>query len=286
MITEKAINLHHKSFVFEEFSEHGKKIGFYDPFTETPLHPDEIPRSIAEHPRLNAGLNYLAQRSHDMTLTIMPAPHAAGDVHNQRDLEQAFSEHDAIFFEGIGNTKDQRDVVWEVSAGNRSHLTDDEVTQFGDYGVRKLAALAGKNKPSFFADMSIDGDDYEKSLIEWGGILDTLYEKIGGANGEELEILNLTAGINLAAVTILREWYILANIGAHMKELDEQAGYKSNSPMLLIGKLHGQTLPTKLQKLGVNCKLRTPHMDSRGEQRMLDIPFDLVQALSHYAVTY
>lgn len=286
MVTEKAINLHHNSFVFEEFSEHRKKLGFYDPFTETPLHPDEIPKSIAEHPRLNAGLNYLAGRANDLTVTIMPAPHSAESVHDGSDLVRAYSEHDVIFFEGIGNTKAQRDAIWDVSAGKRTSLTDDEAYEFGDYGVRKVAALVGQNKPAFFADMPIDGDEYEKSLIEWGGVLDTLYEQIQHASGEELENLNLTAGINLAAVTILREWYILANIGAQLKDLEEQAGYKSTSPMLLIGELHGQTLPFKLQKLGVRSELRLPRMDSTGEKKDLDIPFDLVQALSHYAVTY
>lgn len=79
-----------------------------------------------------------------MTLSVYGAPHGDEAVHDMQALMDTFQAHDVIFLEGVGHNSQQRDVVWDVSARNKSTLTDDEAEQFGTYGQRKLAALYNK----------------------------------------------------------------------------------------------------------------------------------------------
>jgi hypothetical protein len=216
----------------------------------------------------------------------MAASHGDNDVHDIAEMIQEFTDHDAIFFEGLSNTQQQRDAVWDISAGNKSTLTDDEARQFGEYGVRKLAALSKQNKPVFFADIPSDGDDYERSLLQWGNVFDELRDKMNNAQGDELENLQLAAGMNIAAATIMREWYMIGSIGSQLADLDIHGGYKSTRPLMLVGSFHGQTLPTKLSALGIRSSIIVPTMVERGEAQSLAIPFDLVKALSHCAVKF
>lgn len=282
MSQQLAAEMHNASFNSQELSDGQLHITFIDPFTNEQLSPDRVPSSIEAQPHLREGLDYLRSRSTDMALSVYAAPHGNEAVHDMQELMDTFGAHDVIFLEGVGHNAQQRDVIWDVSAGNKTTLTDDEAEQFGSYGQRKLAALLQQNKPVFFADVPSDGSDFEQAFLEWDGMLDTLKGMIDEGQGDP-DSLNLAMGINLTATTILREWYMLASMGRELKRLDE-AGYKSTNPMFLVGAVHGETLPAKASVLGVQTSVNMPRMTENGEKRTVDIPFNFVRAVGACAI--
>ncbi len=283
MSTPLSAEMHNASFVSHDLGDGTKHIAFVDPFTDEQLSPDRVPISIEAQPHLREGLDYLRNRGNDLGLTIYAAPHGDGSVHDMRELMDAFATHDVIFLEGVGHNEQQRDLVWDVSAGNKSTLTDEEGQTFGPYGQRKLAALLRQNKPVYFADVPSDGGDFEQAFLEWDGMVDTLKGMIDGGQGDPND-LGLAMGINLTATTIMREWYMLAAMGRELKRL-EVAGYRSENPMFLVGAVHGETLPHKASVLGLDTSVTLPTMAENGEKRTVDIPFDFVRAVGACAIT-
>lgn len=282
MSQQLAAEMHNASFNSQELNDGQLHITFVDPFTNEQLSPDRVPSSIEAQPHLREGLDYLRSRSSDISLSVYAAPHGNDAVHDMQELLDTFQAHDVIFLEGVGHNAEQRDLIWDVSAGNKSTLTDEEAKTFGNYGQRKLAALLGQNKPVFFADMPSDGGDFEQAFIEWDGMLDTLKGMIDEGQGDP-ESLGLAMGINLTATTIIREWYMLASMGRGLQQL-EDAGYKSSNPMFLIGATHGETLPAKASVLGLHTSVSLPRMAENGERRTVDIPFNFVRAVGACAV--
>lgn len=283
MSTPLSAEMHNASFVSHDLNDGRKHIAFVDPFTDEYLSPDRVPASIETQPHLREGLDYLRSRSNDLDLTIYAAPHGDGSVHDMRELMDTFAAHDVIFLEGVGHNAQQRDLIWDVSAGNKATITDEEGQAFGPYGQRKFAALLRQNKPVYFADVPSDGGDFEHAFLEWDGMVDTLKGMIDQSNGDP-DSLGLAMGINLTATTILREWYMLAAMGRELKQL-EAAGYKSENPMFLVGAIHGETLPHKAGVLGINPNVALPRMAEDGERRTVGIPFDFVRAVGACAIT-
>jgi hypothetical protein len=283
MSTTLSAEMHNASFVSRDLDDGRKHIAFVDPFTDEYLSPDRVPASIETQLHLREGLDYLRSRSNDLDLTIYAAPHGDCSVHDMRELMDTFAAHDVIFLEGVGHNAQQRDLIWDVSAGNKSTITDDEGRAFGPYGQRKLAALLRQNKPVYFADVPSDGGDFERAFIEWDGMLDTLKGMVDGGQGDS-DSLGLAMGINLTATTIMREWYMLAAIGRELKQLDS-VGYRSENPMFLVGALHGETLPHKASVLGLDTSVTVSTMRENGEQRTVDMPFDFVRAVGACAIT-
>jgi hypothetical protein len=277
-----ASEMHNASFNIRALGDGQSHITFIDPFTNEQFSPDRVPTSIETQPHLREGLDYLRSRSADMELFVYGAPHGDGAVHDMQELIDTFQSHDAIFLEGMGHDAQQRDAIWDISAGNKQTLTDDEAEQFNPYAQRKFAALLRQNKPVFFADVPGDGGNFEQSFLEWDNMLSTLKKMIDGGRGDPKN-LNLAMGINLTATTILREWYMLASMGRELKRLDD-AGYKSNNPMFLVGTVHAETLPAKASVLGVNTSVNLPRMHENGERRPLAIPFNFVRAVGSCAV--
>lgn len=278
--------LHSNSFRLEHRADNRRHIGFADPFTGEALSPHRVPTSIEVQPKLRAGIDYLRQRENDLNLSIMGAPHGPNDVHDMAELMRAIRSHDALFLEGFDHTQRERDMLWNISSGKKTDLTDQEERELGPNRTLQLAALFRADVPAYFADLPGDGDDYEQSLGSWNGVLETLMKQMPGAEGQGRENLLLAASINLTAVSIMREWYMIASIGEQLGVLDRMGGYRSHSPLFIIGTTHGQTLPKKLEVLGVKSSLIIPRMHERGDARNLDIPFDFVKALSHCAIDF
>ncbi len=282
MATPAAAELHNASYQAHDLSDGRQHITFLDPFTGEQLRPDRVPGSIEAQPHLRQGLDYLRSRGTSIDLSVYAAPHGDNSVHDMQELIDAFESHDAIFLEGIGHTAVDRDLVWDVSASNKRTITEEEGQRFGPYGQRKLAALVGQNKPTYFADLPADGDSYDRYTMEWNGMVDTLGKMISDQNGDP-ESLALAMGINLTATTILREWYMLATIGLELSRLDA-AGYKSEKPLFLVGQMHGTTLLDKAAVLGVHTSVTEATMAEHGESRTVSIPFDFVKAVGACAI--
>ncbi len=283
MATRLSTELHNSSFNARDLRDGTKHIEFVDPFSNELLSPYKVPASIEAQPHLKEGMDYLRSRSGDLQLAIYAAPHGDNAVHDMRELMDAFAAHDVIFFEGVGHNEHQRKLIWDVSLGNRTTLTDEEGQSFGPYGQRKLAALLRQNKPVYFADLPSDGGEFEHALLDWNGMVETLNSMIDQSSNDQ-EGHKLALGINLTATTIMREWYMLATIGYNLKRLDE-AGYKSKDPLFLVGAMHGETLPYKAGVIGLRTNVTLPTMAERGEQRLVDIPFDFVKAVGACAIT-
>lgn len=279
----QSLERHNASYVVRNLSDGSKHITFVDPFSGSYLSPYRVPMSIEAQPQLRDGLDYLRNRDDELKLTIYAAPHGDRSIHDMRELEQAFQTHDAIFLEGIGHTQQQRDLVWNVSAGNKSTLTKEECRTVGPYIQRKLAVLLGMNIPVYFADIPGDGGDFEKAYLEWDGTVDILKNMIGDIRVDPARI-SLAMSIHLVATTIIREWYMLATIGHELKSLHD-VGYSSENPMFLVGTKHGRTLPHKANVLNLATLVVEPTMVEAGVIRDITIPFDFSQAVGACAIT-
>ncbi len=201
---------------------------------------------------------------------------------DKRYLQKSFLSHDSLFLEGLGHSQSDRDLVWDLSAGNKSGMSDDELGPFNSFNRSKLSALEGVNKPVYITDISSDGEDYERSLMEWGSLFDQFRDQSEQPEASNQEGLKLAAGINLVGTTILREWYMIGGIGYELSTL-QQANHKSSSPLFVVGKLHAETLPMKLKALGVKSSVILPRMNNAGIRDPADIPFDFIQAVAECA---
>lgn len=283
MSSPLSAEMHNASYVSHDLDDGSKHILFIDPFTSEPFSPDRVPMSIEAQPYLHEGLGYLRRMHNDLNLTIYAAPHGDGSVHDMHELMDALATHGAIFLEGLGHNAHQRDLVWNVSAGNKEAVTEKEGLAFGPYGQRMLAALLRQKKPVYFADVPSDGGDFERAFLEWDDMGDTLKSMIDGGQGDP-DSLRLAMGINLTATTIMREWYMLATMGRELKRLDD-AGYKSQNPMFLVGSTHGETLPHKANVLGLETSVSMLTTAENSEKLTLEIPFDFIHAVGACAIT-
>lgn len=277
--TKTPIELHNASFSATSHENGEISYTFCDPFVERPLSPESPAESIEDQPDLKRGLDYLRENRDRISVDIMGAPHGEETVHDIKELDITFGSHDSIFFEGIGHDKEARDLLWQVSSGTTETLTGDQAAKFGQYGQQKLAVLLRKNKPTFFADIPGDGTAYEDQLLEWSDLLGQIL-KI-----EDDSQTGIGAMVNLTATTIVREWYMIATIGKELSNL-EAAGYTSTNPLFLVGTRHRETLPQKLNVLGVKSNIIVPRIVNKGEQRTMRMPFDFVQAVANCAIKY
>jgi hypothetical protein len=275
--------MHNTSFSMEKVNYEEALITFHDPFTGEILDPDKPPSSFEDQPELKQGLDYLRLNGSRINITIFGAPHGDEAVHANGDLRSAFEAHDSIFLEGLSHTQKERDLVWDLSAGNVTQPSSEQLDGFGEYGKRKIEALKGVTRPVFFADIPADGNDYEQSLHQWSQLFDRLHAKDNVTGVSRDKDVELATAINLTGTTVMREWYMLAQVGKHLQEL-EQAGYKSVNPVLLIGSLHAQTLPNKLKAIGVKSSINLPRMLAEGKANTVEVPFDFVEAVGSCAV--
>jgi hypothetical protein len=275
--------MHNASSSLEQIDAENALIIFRDPFTGEALDPDNPPPSFESQPHLKAGLDYLRNNAKNINITLMGVSHGEGAMHMDDELKKAFHEHDSIFFEGLNHDQVQRDLIWDISGGNITQPTNEQLDGFNSYDKRKMEALEGVNKPVFFADIPSDGNTFEQSISSWNSLFDKLHTKDGFYGLSSDKDVELAAARSLIATTIVREWYSIAMIGQYLQEL-EQANYISTNPLLLIGKIHAQTLPNKLKALGVKSTIILPKMKSESEPHTVNMPFDFVEAVGRCAI--
>lgn len=260
MISRKQFELHNNSY---ELS--GDLVRFRDPFTGDYLEPGIPPRSIEAQPNLKAGLDYLRHRGSDVELTIFASAHGDSDHHDTKEVKQVVGAHDAVFLELIGATPDIEALFYDIASGSGAHTTQATLESIGDYKVRQLQAVAGSKIPILFPEVKANGSRYEQELLEYIDLLNELrpIALAGDAN------FALATEINIIGTSIMREWYMLANMGYQMA-IAENAGYKISSPLLWIGSLHGETLPAKCEGLGIATRVEFPEfLDRRSPENKL-----------------
>lgn len=286
MTTSSPVELHAASYSLSRDVEGFAKLDFFDPFTGDQLTPDTVPQSISSHRQLAEGLDYLARHGDSVTLSILGAAHGKGAEPDIHKLVSNFEDHDVVFLEGIGHKVKHRKLLWEASAGNRTTLSLEEIQENGAARSFALGALIGMRgkKPAFYADIPGDGDAYEQSLFGWNGVLDTLLAQMPTEPVEQIDSLKLAAGISATGTSILREWYIVANIGRRLSELHD-TGYTSTNPLLMIGGLHAYTLPQKLAVAGAMSAFGQAVMSNEGEKPPFDVPFDVIKAIADCTIT-
>lgn len=241
MLTERQQEHHNASF-----EHYGDWVQFCDPFTGERFEPGRVPGSIEHLSGFGPGIDYLRQRS-DVVVSIFGEKHGDNDVTSPAEINAQLAKSDAVFLEGYGTSKEVEDLFWAVCTNYEGiSVSQSTVNALGAYKMRQLKHLAGCKKPIFFPEMSIEGNGYEKDLIDFTAILEELRPL---AMSDENFALALE--INLAASTIMREWFMIAKMGMKMKLYEHVTGHRLRQPMIWIGKLHAQTMPPKLAGLGL-----------------------------------
>jgi len=275
-------SLHNSSFSIEERARGEEILVFKDPFTDTPLDPNIPPPSLEAEPELNDGLEYLRQNSSDIVISILGMHHGQGDEPDVGHLRSIYSRHDAILLEGLGHSATERRGLAIIA--RRGDEVTTKLRKRGDYGHHfvdpEFAALQGLSKPTFFVDIPSDGTNYEKSLYGWSTVVEDI-DQYGV--GEKTE-LDFTKAINLTVANVIfREWYMVARTGLEMSNLRAK-GQKIKRPVIKIGALHIQTLPYRLEALGVKSKIIVPKMLKEGPPAPVEVPFDLLRAAAQCAI--
>ena len=247
MITDLQAKLHNNSMRLESVAD-TEFVQLRDPFTGEDFEAHRPPQSIEMQPHLRAGLDYL--RSHpEVHLTILADNHGKDDIINRDEIAKILSEADSVYLEGFGATQDDADKLWEVAANNARAK---DVGGLGVYKQQQYELLEGVNKPVLLPEVPSDGSEYDSNLLEFTTILDELRPlALGNEN------IQLAIEINLAASSIMREWYLLAKMGSYLFSLEE-AGLKCEHPLLWIGSSHATTMVPKLNGLGIDFEVIEP----------------------------
>lgn len=248
-----------------------------DPFTGEAMHSSEIPGSIRQIEHLQNGVQYLQERAHDMHLTLFASRHGDEVVHTAEELDPLLEGHDAYFLEGFGTVAERREIHRRAAT---VELSEDDWANYrtvpSPYTDRQLAAIAGRGTPIFMPEIPRDGSAEENALLEYSTIMNEFWPYAFGDDQEAtMNLLVAQAGSN-----VIREWYMLANMGSQLAQHEQETGQKITKPLLWMGGGHEQSLRAKAQTLGVELSVERSQYDR--EQALGDD--DVTQAIGAMAV--
>lgn len=249
MVSERTKQLHKRSS-----ERHGDWLQLKDPFTGERILPDRPPSSLEMQPGLRDGLSYL--RNHpEISFRILGDTHGEYDIASPAETKHALIDRDCIFLEGFGATKDHfiHNLFWKVGYENATAtVSDNDYISMGAHKHHQLKMLAGCKKPIFFPEVPSGGTKYEQDILELIQLTDALLPH--SLHGDESAALDVE--INVASTIVLREWYMLAKIGMYMKAVEQSTGDRLRNPLIIIGSAHLETMPVKINGLGLSVESR------------------------------
>ena len=223
-------------------------VSLVDPFNGEAISSHEIPSSIAEIPKLQKGLNYLRQHANEIQMTMFCSRHSDEVVHAIDELTPLLDRHDVYFLEGYGTVSERRDIYQRAAT---EELSADDYRNYrsqpSPYTDRQLNAIKGRNKPILMPEIPKDGTDFETALLDYSLLMNELWPLAFGEDGQ----MTINLLIAQAASNTLREWYMLANMGAQMAEHEEVTGTPLVSPLIWMGGGHEASLSEKMNTLGL-----------------------------------
>jgi len=250
MISERQTTLFEKSYTSETTAQ-SMAFVLIDPFSGERMHSRDVPPSIDRIPHLHDGLAYLRARAEHMKLTLFASRHANDVVHEADELNPLLDNHDAYFLEGYGTMAKRREIYRRASS---EQLTNDDWNNYrsapGPYTDRQLEAIKGRGKPIFMPEIPQDGTDDEAAFLEYSLIMNEFWPLAFGDDPQmTINLLLAIAGSN-----VIREWYMLANMGSQMAAYEKEKGQEISSPLIWMGGGHAESLAAKARTLGLTFK--------------------------------
>lgn len=234
-----------------------------DPFSGEPMNSRRPPASIERIPHLREGLGYLRSRADDMQVTLFASRHSDDVVHSPEELGPLLDAHDSYFLEGYGTRSDRR-AIYHRAASEELSMADwhNYRSAPSAYTDRQLRALRGRDKPIFMPEIPQDGTEQDSAFLEYSMIMHKFWPYLFGDDPDMKRDLVLA----LAGSNTIREWYMLANMGAQIAEYESRTGRTLSSPLIWMGGGHARSMAEKAATLGLDFEAVLSRHDQERER--------------------
>ena len=241
------------------------RVVFTDPGSGENIASELPPQFLNQDKKLQEGYGFLQKFGHLVNLEVILARHGDEDEAALGDQQFGFEERvrasDIFLLEGLGYTNQTEAMMSELSRSGQAEGDIEKWIGKSLYRLCEAQALQNSGVAVGFFDIDNSPDEYNirQSLIE----VSELYNSIDSFEGDKVSKVKLK-WIHTLSVEILREWFMVGNVGQAIAIRCQQDPKLHNKLLegklkviLTAGESHGD-LVRKLRLYGIKVDASRP----------------------------